>query len=294
MKPFTVHYRLAGGLGNQLFIYCAGLDYALRTGRTVVYDANDVVGPSFHHDSGIDKLSAQRRILKKTFWLQMRRMLVSFLGAVFRRFKLPTVDFSSPELGYCASVFGQIHALTVRGHFQTYRHLLNPEVRKEMANLRPKSVSRGFRKAIESMSSTPSLSIHIRLGDYVPLKSKFGLLSPDYFSEAVRLAFAHTHHQIQRVCLFSDDLPRALSYLEGADLKGKSLVTFEGLTDEEELFVMAESHHLIISNSTFSWWSGALGNSEKTVFAPAKWFKSLDDPRDLYPVSWIKVPSQWI
>jgi len=294
MKPCAVHYRLAGGLGNQLFIYSAGLDYAFRTGRRVVYDAYDVAGPSFHHDSGLQKLSVKRKIFKRTFWLGTRRRLVSLLGVVLRRFKLPPVDFSSPELGYSESVFAQIHALTVRGHFQTYRHLLNPEVSKEMATLRPNLIRREFRDAIESMTKTHSLSIHIRLGDYVPLKSKFGLLSPDYFSQAVSTAFAQTNQQIQRVCLFSDDLPRALSYLERADLKGKPLLTFDGLTDEEELFLMAESDHLIISNSTFSWWSGALGNSEKIVIAPAKWFKSLDDPKDLYPASWIKIPSQWI
>ena len=220
--------------------------------------------------------------------------MVSILGSVSRKLNMRNIDFSSPDLGFSESVFQQTHALTVRGHFQTYRHLFAPEVWKEMSTLQPKSISRDYSDALESMSGVRSLSIHIRLGDYVALKDQFGLLSKSYFLEAVEMAFTKSDELVERIQVFSDDLPRALSYLEGIDFQGKNLHTFQGLTDEEELYLMAQSDLVIISNSTFSWWAGALGNSEKTVIAPAKWFKSLEDPTELYPDSWIKIPSQWI
>jgi hypothetical protein len=49
----------------------------------------------------------------------------------------------------------------------------------------------------------------------------------------------------------------------------------------------------VIANSTFSWWAAALNQNKGFVVAPDKWFRGLEDPKDLIPPDWILVKSQW-
>ena len=59
----------------------------------------------------------------------------------------------------------------------------------------------------------------------------------------------------------------------------------------EDLFLMSQSQHNIIANSTFSWWAAWLNkNPNKIVISPLVWFADGHlDPRDLIPQSWRRV-----
>jgi hypothetical protein len=66
-----------------------------------------------------------------------------------------------------------------------------------------------------------------------------------------------------------------------------------GSSEAESLLLMAKSRGLVISNSTFSWWSAAIGDPER-VIAPTKWFKAADDPEGLILPTWQTVESSWL
>ena len=56
-------------------------------------------------------------------------------------------------------------------------------------------------------------------------------------------------------------------------------------SDEEELMIMSECKHAIISNSTFNWWGAWLiKNENKIVIVPPFWAKN---EMDIIPENWI-------
>ncbi len=282
-----------GGLGNQLFIYAAGLTFEFITKRPIKFDALDVMGENRTPLNGMFSASSTRRIIENRLMLQGRRGAVWLLHRISALLSLRPVDYRSPNLGFDEKLALQHQAWSVRGHFQSYRYAVEDSVVQQLNDLRPCKPSEKFLRELKNMGQELTLSIHVRRGDYVQLKDKFGLLSKEYFENASEQALAVSNRQIRRILLFSDDIPEARKLLSGINFGTISISTVEGLSDVEELLLMAQSDLLIISNSTFSWWAAKLGTRPKIVFAPDKWFKSMKDPEHIYPEDWNKVLSRW-
>ncbi len=87
----------------------------------------------------------------------------------------------------------------------------------------------------------------------------------------------------EKFLVFSDDIPWCkqnplFKYCEFS----------EGLSEIEDLNLMANCKHNIIANSSFSWWAAWLNpNIEKKVIAPKKWFTDEENE------SLIGIPSSW-
>ena len=93
--------------------------------------------------------------------------------------------------------------------------------------------------------------------------------------------------------VFSDEIDKVRVELEG-HIDGN--VTFveppAGTIAAESMMLMSMGVGIIISNSTFSWWSAIL-NPDARVVAPTSWFKANEDPEDLIPGSWLRQESVW-
>ena len=148
--------------------------------------------------------------------------------------------------------------------------------------------SKQFKKII---TSTISVSLHIRRGDYIsdPTTNSFhGTCSLNYYKNAVSLIsnrLKDTHFFI-----FSDDLDWAKKNLDFI-----SNITFieldQDIPDYEEMYLMSQCNHNIIANSSFSWWGAWLNqNPDKIIIAPEKWFMDENiNTKDLIPGSWIRI-----
>jgi hypothetical protein len=95
----------------------------------------------------------------------------------------------------------------------------------------------------------------------------------------------------RNVYVFSDDIEHAQALFPDSNFNFVS-EPIDSIA-AESMFLMSACSTLIIANSTFSWWGAALGNKEKEVYAPQKWFRCLEDPKDLIPANWIRVKSCW-
>lgn len=161
----------------------------------------------------------------------------------------------------------------VEGYFQSYKYFdrYREEIQREFnivkdLNLRSKKLS-------DEINSCNSVCVHIRRGDY--LKSyyapRFNLCDYEYYKKAMDYVFENTENPVFYVFSNShDDVEWIKSNYDFKDYN----VRYVDLknSDYEDLQLMINCKHFIISNSTYSWWAQYLcTNPDKIIVAPSKW-----------------------
>jgi len=263
-------FKLSGGLGNQLFIYSAALAHSTEN-ETVILEGFETPRALRTDRPAIAELElAPGFILTQSRGSFQATRLLDFLNSQRRMNGAPT------ELGYVGTNSRFFH----NNYFQTYKYF--------SSNLRAKFWIRhalGLPQAIESPQAGTAL--HVRLGDYVNLRQEFGLLSWKYYAAALN-KIGHTEGA--EVHVFSDD-PEGAKTILSEEIKATFVFREPAKSPVSDLKELATFRNLVISNSSFSYWAGLVGDSN--VFAPKKWFRSLRDPSDLHPPSWTLIESSW-
>lgn len=284
-------FRLQGGLGNQLFIYYAAASYAIANKQEVI--TFDV--------SGLGQANTERTLELDKFDLPIKyEVSVSRIPRVARAILtrinrlLPAVNcrigyLQPTEVGFSAALLKGKY-FEVSGYFQSWRyselvkktfpsHSLNADVASSWAESR-----------ISAAKDSKPILCHIRRGDFLKLQDSFGVLSYEYYLNAINQL--RSKGAKGPVWVMSDSPNEiSLEFLQNADAE---LIIEPANTIATDTFaVMQACDSYIISNSTFSWWAAYTSNA-KNVIAPKPWFKSMEEPLDLIPENWIRIQSSWI
>ena len=141
----------------------------------------------------------------------------------------------------------------------------------------------------QEVFTKPTIAISIRRGDYVNNKN-YLQLPVTYFLSCL---FAFTEENLSRleeynIIIFSDDIDYCKLHFGGLP----NIYFSEGNSPIEDLCLMSQCDHFIISNSTFSWWGAWLGEKEHSIiFRPDGLFdgdlKQKNLEIDFYPSRWI-------
>ena len=162
-------------------------------------------------------------------------------------------------------------------YFEDVAHVLRQDL--VYAN----SLSASDDALFREMSEGPSVSVHVRRGDYVDKAPRYGAFDPDYYEAAVRRVCAvepNAHFYV-----FSDD-PGWVS--DKLRLPGGVTSVSNGVReDAADLWLMAACRHHIVTNSTFSWWGAWIGRRPDGVtIGPRRWVV-VDEPfPDIIPTWW--------
>lgn len=125
-----------------------------------------------------------------------------------------------------------------------------------------------------------SLGISVRRGDYLMLQENHCVLSSEYYQMILDKYF---QNNVDSIYIFSDDLEWCKTIF------GDSC-TYVLDDIGTQLFLMTRMKHLIMSNSTFSWWGAYLNSRNGIIVSPTPWFGPNykdKDTKDLYYPSWI-------
>ena len=304
-----IRVPLKGGLGNQLFQYHAGLYVAKRCSQPLYLDLTGVQFDRAHHELVIDKLNFEGKLLyakHRYSILSIRQHLRNLLlsrdltnPSKRKRFRLNklTRTYKSPRVGFDKNLERIEGPARLEGYFQSYKYYSALQL---MGELSPKTLelidpSSYFLGRLSEIKARRTLVLHVRRGDYVSVMDSFGLLSVNYYVDAMS-ALRQRGFSWEQVWLFTDDPTGVKS--EFAQLirdEKVELIHFDSYSNPaEEMILMSHANICVIANSTFSWWAACLSETTQAVVCPSKWFKNSEDPVDLYPSHWIKVLPSWI
>lgn len=288
--------RIFGGLGNQMFQYAAGFAQAQRLKRELVLHVAPK-GAADHAAFGLDCFPISPRIWDETKSASvLGRLFGDRLSGDKKRRKTgehwPGPRFEHSGLEYKSAINEIVPGTHLLGYFQSENYFaeVSDEVRRlfSLAAYEPK-ITGSVKSIFET--ATPTLSVHIRRGDYAKdkkVKDVHGLLDERYYEQA--LALMRQIHGDIHVLVFSDNL-------EAADTLTMNWPN-RTLVDQNDrlldLCAMSLCNHHIIANSSFSWWGAWLNPApSKTVIAPRQWFTpealKTHYMHDLCPRGWILI-----
>lgn len=299
-RPISVELR--GGLGNQLFTFMAGAFLAnrLRVGMVMLIPGSRAretdhksALSSFKLGGEIRRVSGWRAVGSIYLRLAVRKIFVA-LGISKRRATRLSGIFTSQFIGFDPDLCHLGPGMVLQGHFQTYEYLQHLAAIGPTQTLEIAEASNWFVNMSAQIARIRPTVIHVRRGDYLlPENRDIGALSKEYYLSALQ-SLGHKQGEAA-IWVFSDDLPAAKRELR--DLEKHSSVFWVEPPPEvdsaESLILMSKAPRIVISNSTFSWWAAAI-SGHNDVVAPTKWFRNMEDPKNLIPGEWRTAHSSWV
>ena len=286
----TITIEPLGGLGNQLFIYGLGLRLARERNTELICDLWNFYGYEWHEY----ELDTFHNSISRTYSSRSREIFGYRSRGLIRRARALHMDPTSivnlvleHDSLFDSRVLLAPNGSRINGYFQSWRYFepVADELKEQISN--PKNPSQWMHDTRKQLSELgPWTAVHVRRGTYLQVPI-MGLVGNDYYSRAI--SFLDNLVGDLPLVLFSDS-PDLLTDLQS---RYRDRVTVISSPDYvraiDVLQVMSDASHLVIGNSTFSWWAAYLRDrSDRVVIAPRPW---LDDKnfneRDLIPQGWL-------
>lgn len=277
--------NLPGGFGNQLFAYAFGYALSQRLKAELYVDTST-------QDNGIGrKLELLNFTVKYAGRLSYVYKHDLFNRAVFNKVRRRNM------IGWTTKIYRENYPTTYEesvndikkdtyflGSWQSEKYF--KEYREELLEMfRPKTErSTSVKNIIELVSGQNSVALHVRRGDYVSIGCQIRM---DFYDRALQLIKKKIREH-WTLYIFSDDIAFCKKYFKkySDDI---SIIYPEYLSDNmtlDDFLIMSHCKHMIIANSTYSWWAAWLNNNHgKIIICPelGAW------TNDFYPEEWIKI-----
>ena len=280
----SIRIHPVGGLGNQLFIWAAGLSLARRTGLPLEVDVSQLrTDPKrqpelLSFDSGCRVVTPDQP-KRRSIRAKGRGSNRSFFAEHSYRFDHRYEDLEGP--------------VDLSGYFQSWRYFHNAQVEIVKRINAITTPTEWFLERREELfaRNEPVLVVHVRFGDYLEpqVAALHGQSSLAYYRRA--LGVMSDLGINGRVLAFSDDTRRAQEWL-GNLADAKVVAPPVDSPPIESLALMGHCDAHILGNSTFGWWGATLARPGRLgpVIAPRPWFGTLaHDTRDLLWPEWLTV-----
>lgn len=273
-KPCVIA-RLAGGLGNQLFMYAFAKALAVRNDVPLLLDTQSgfMRDRNYRRNYLLDYLIPLERRASRAqsrAWPLIGRALQSLDRKVNARLPLEnryylrerSADFD-PEI-YNLRI---TRPVIIDGYWQTERYFDDLPLRDLIRF--PETVTAPVANELEAIRhSTTPVCIAIRRYEEIPrLKRPMVILDADYY----RRAMAHLERQTKHphYFVFAQDMQWARENIQSAYPITFSTEKDPDLGAIQDLYVMTQCKHYIISNSTLHWWGAWLNpHQDNIILAP--------------------------
>lgn len=289
-KPCVIA-RIAGGLGNQLFMYTFAKALASRNYVPLMIDSLS----GFVHDRNyrrnylLDYLiprEQQASRWQSRAWPLIGRALQSLDRR--RNAHLPIEEryyLRERSAGFDAEIYNMRikRSVIVDGYWQTPRYFDDLPLR-ELIRF-PEALTRPLTDELNTIQAcqTP-VCLAVRRYEEIPkLKRPMVILDAGYYHRA--MALLEESVESPHYFVFAQDMQWAKN-----NIRSRYPISYASAKDPDtgaiqDLYLMTQCQHYIISNSTLHWWGAWLNPSpDKIVITPDKgWSTS-----DMLPSNWIR------
>lgn len=288
--------KLQGGLGNQMFQYAFARCLSIKTGIPFQIDNTELEqGKDFIKERryALSVFNVDTKIIDlkthKYFTQEKRSPIITKLKRRLGIF-VPKVVSQASDLSTFDPMPHIKEDVYFDGYYQEEGYFLkNTNVIKNDFKLKVK-LSDEAQSIITNMQSCESVIVQVRRGDYatnVKTQRHFGLAGKEYFDAGLDYIKSKTNKELV-LFVVSDDIEWCKNNLNFPFKT--NFVSRPEIKDYEEVIIMTNAKHLIISNSTFGWWGAWLNtNVNKIVVAPKEWFKNPALKAKVVPEQWIKI-----
>ena len=267
-KNHLVVVVLKGGMGNQLFQFFTGLELSRRTGRGIALDLTEL-DKDRKRDFALESVINDERFKEITIF-QKNEAFPRPCGCGAPHHILEKsfhyTNFEIPE----------DRCLRLDGYWQSWKYFV--QINKEIPN---------YFDTLSEIERFSGVTIHVRGGDMLRETQHFlfhGVLTKEYYEKALSLFPG------KKIRVITDDVEYAQEIFHKK--MGLQVEIVSSTNTVLDFMQLRNSEHLIIANSTFSWWAAFVGSS-KSVIAPRAWFSpeglEKNDISDLFPTQWILV-----
>jgi len=276
----------SGGLCSQLQIYASMLAVAQANDMEIVFSENMIknVGVGIRI---FDLLDLNPNIKSDSFFQDFKPKHINFHTTRYDESLFPI----QPSGNY-----------NLVGRFDLYTYWYNSigdEVSKwEFKSELQKSAKSRIAEIKSNLGDKPTVSIHVRRGDYLLPQYSFCHLDSDYYIKAIVDNFMPIEDY--NFIIFSNDIDHVKEVFVGDNIWFVDPIGGEKIctdSEKEDLALLSLCDHHIIANSSYSWWGAYLSkNPNKKVICPTNWLNSNHQSSwingNYYPPTWINIDNK--
>ena len=131
------------------------------------------------------------------------------------------------------------------------------------------------------------VAIHLRGGDYFSLGEAFGVLSRDYYREALELVDAD-----MPLVWVSNDPSHANEIVGHFGHRENTILTSASMDPFTTLSVISRGDAVIAANSSFSWWGAEIRDAARLKIAPSNYTPKSDSNWMIHE-GWTSIQASW-
>jgi Glycosyl transferase family 11 len=226
---------------------------------------------------------ARTRNLKYAF---PKRIEESVVGGMFNiKGTIPDISLASipimheaKEGFYDVQIPANNPLVSLHGYFQSHFYFSqhNDELKRIM-KFRP-TIIKNVQAGCPEVNLPNTLGIHIRRTDYLQYPDLYRVLDHQYYKKALELLY-NSNISLNGIIIATDDRVEAvylLRFIQSLGLYNIPTVISPFSEPAYDLALLSMCRHLIIANSSFSWWAAYLNmlhSYNGTVIAPSPWYK---------------------
>lgn len=298
--------RITGGLGNQLFQYAAARTISIQLNRKLLLDNSwysDILIKNEHIPTNATTLrnfilnyfNIRAPVINKVHLNWIKRLDIRSKYSIFFKFLLdgPMSNFAYEKINpsnFSLEAVKKFRRTYLTGYWQNYdtiddyKHIIS----KDFVLKNP--LSENNTKYFKSLSTTNSVAVHFRRGDYISnpkYRKLYAPCSKHYYQNGIKLIQKSINNP--HFYIFSDDINWVKN---NYDFTTDTTFIDNSGPEYEHLFLMSSCNHQITANSTFSWWAAWLNtNPHKIIITPLDWYydKHLSETVTRIPDEWIKI-----